>query len=116
MRYSRPHDGDDAHDGHLRIFSKCRGRALLPSVLSRRQGDTVYPEAVVTGSFGNRDNRTGSRQAEESVADYSPTATRKILEGHCALKVIEVISERLWAGYPRSKSIWERDREGDLDG
>jgi hypothetical protein len=51
----------------------------LAVVLSRELGDTVHPEAAVTGNFGNHHNCTASRQAEELVADYSPTAIRKIL-------------------------------------
>jgi hypothetical protein len=64
MRYSHPHDGDDAHEGPLRGFSKCRDRAPRSSLLSREHGDTVHPKVVVTGNFANRDNRRKQPRGE----------------------------------------------------
>jgi hypothetical protein len=71
-RLCRYHDGDDASDGEMQRFSKCRGCAFTSPWLF--QGGRVIPfilEAAVTANSGNHDNRTGSRQVENLAVDYS---------------------------------------------
>jgi hypothetical protein len=61
---SPQHDGDDAHDDDLRVFSKRRAAPQRAMVLSRRQGDPVHPEAVLTGNSGHCDNRRKQPRGE----------------------------------------------------
>ena len=51
----------------------------LATALSRGQGDTVHPQVVVTGNFGNHDNRTGSRRPKNQLQDYFTLETGVIL-------------------------------------
>ena len=47
---------------------KCEGCAPLATALSRKQGDSVYPEAVVTGNsdyYDNRRERPSNRKSSD---------------------------------------------------